>query len=99
MKTPLKEEKLTVMPSMLNPEPVINKPGSEAFNTFVNQLKIRAREEYNAFAGLKAVCVLEGLSANVYTKPPNFSGPGKNPANKNRNPVNIENFDRIKASE
>jgi hypothetical protein len=114
MKTPFKEEKLTVMLTMLDPEPVINKPflefhsrvkcgpllslildkpNTEAFNAFVNQLKIRAREEYNAFAGLKAGSPPEGLAANVYTEPPEFDEPGKNPTGKNRKPVNIEDID------
>ena len=113
MKTPFKEEKLTVMLSMLDPEPVVNKPylefhsrvkcgpllsfiqdkpNCEAFTAFVNQLKMRAREEYNAFAGLKSGSVPEGLAANVYTEPPDFDEPGKNPANKNHKPVNVENI-------
>jgi hypothetical protein len=114
MKTMLKEEKLTVLLPMLDPEPVINKPflefhsrvkcgpllslmldkpNREAFNAFVNHLKIRAREEYNVFAGLKASSQPEGLAGNVYTEPPEFDEPGKNPAGKIRKPANAENID------
>ena len=113
MKTPFKEEKLTIMLSMLDPEPVVNKPylefhsrvkcgpllslildnpDSKTFNVFANHLKLRAREEYNAFAGLKSGSVPEGLPGNVYTEPPEFDEPGKNPASKNRKPVNVENI-------
>jgi len=114
MKTLLKEEKLSVMLSMLDPEPVVNKPflefhsrvkcgpllslfqdkpDSETFNNFVTQLKTRARDEYNAFAGLKAGSQSEVLAGNVYTEPPEFSETGKNTAAKNRKPVNVANID------
>jgi hypothetical protein len=92
-KTPFKEEKTTVVLTILNPEPVVNepylefhsrvkcgplmsllidKPNAEEFNAFVDELKQRARQEYNAFAGIKAVAVPEGLAANVYEEPPEF---------------------------
>ncbi len=113
LKSPFKEEKLTIMLSMLNPEPVVNqsflefhsrvkcgpllslirdKPDSKTFTAFVDQLKIRAREEYNAFAGLRAGSVPEGLAANVYTEPPDFDEPHKNPTSNKRKPVNIESI-------
>ena len=114
IKTPFKEEKITVMLTILNPEPVvnkpflefhsrvkcdpllslsINKPNTEAFNAFVNELKQRARQEYNAFAGLKAGALPEGLAANVYEEPPEFEEPGKNRIGKNLKPVNVANVD------
>jgi len=92
-KTPLKEEKLTIDLSILNPEPVVNepflefhsrvkcgpllsllidKPSSQEFNAFVEELKRRARQEYNAFAGLKAGSLPEGMAANVFEEPPEF---------------------------
>jgi hypothetical protein len=113
IKTPLKQEKLTVMLSMLNPDPVVNKPflefhsrvkcgpllslfldkpDSETFNTFVDALKQRAREEYNAFAGLKAHSH-EGLAANVFEAPPEFDEPGQNRTIKNTKSVNVSNID------
>ena len=93
IKTPLKEEKLTVDLSILNPEPVVNepllefhsrvkcgpllsllidKPNAQEFNAFVDEIKRRARREYNAFAGLKAGSLPEGLAANVFEEPPEF---------------------------
>ena len=76
IKTPFnKEETLTVMLTVLNPEPVISKsllaftsrvnnepllslylakPNPEEFNAFVNLLKQKAHDEFNAFAGLKS---------------------------------------------
>lgn len=93
LKTPFKEEKVSVMLTILNPEPEVNepflefhsrvkcspllslwidKPNAEAFNTFVAELKRRAREEYNAFAGLKSGSNPEALAGNVYQEPPEF---------------------------
>ncbi|MDH3635481.1 MAG: hypothetical protein OES20_12360 [Gammaproteobacteria bacterium] len=93
IKTPLKEEKLSIDLSILNPEPAVNepflefhsrvkcgpllsllidKPNSQEFNAFVEELKQRARQEYNAFAGLKAGSLPEGLAANVFEEPPEF---------------------------
>ena len=93
IKTPFKEEKLTVDLSILNPEPVVNKPfldfhsrvkcgpllsllidkpSPREFNAFVDELKQRARQEYNAFAGLKAGSLPEGMAANVVEEPPEF---------------------------
>ena len=113
MKTPFKEEKLTVLLSMLDPEPVVNeqsldfhsrvkcgpllsllldKPNTKAFNVFVDTLKQRAREEYNAFAGLKSGSQPEGLAGNVFIEPPDFDEPGKNSKDKNQKPVNVENI-------
>jgi hypothetical protein len=93
IKSPLKEEKLTVDLSILNPEPSVNepflefhsrvkcgpllsllidKPNSQEFNAFVEELKRRARQEYNSFAGLKAASLPEGMAANVFEEPPEF---------------------------
>jgi len=114
IKTPLKEEKLTVDLSILNPEPVVNepflefhsrvkcgpllsllidKPNTEEFNAFVDELKRRAREKYNAFAGLKAGSKPEGLAGNVYDEPPDFDEPTKNRPGKTGKPVSIANVD------
>ena len=68
---------------------LLDKPNSEAFNTFVDILKQRAREEYNAFAGLKAGSQPERLAGNVYTEPPDFDDSGKN---KKKKPVDIANI-------
>jgi hypothetical protein len=111
IKTPFKEEKITVVLTVLNPDPVVNgpflefrsrvqggptlsllldKPGTEEFNTFVNELKRRARDEFNAFAGLKAGSKSEKLAGNVYEEPPEFDPPAKKPTGK---PVSVENID------
>jgi hypothetical protein len=114
IKSPFKEEKITVVLTVLNPEPVVNKPflefhsrvkcgpllsllidkpNTEEFNAFVNELKRRAREEYNAFAGLKAGSIPERLAGNVYEEPPDFEEPGKNRVEKNVNPVSAARVD------
>jgi len=98
IKVPFKEEKITVVLTSLNPDPVINgsllefhsrvqsgpifsllvdKPNPEKFNHFVNELKRRARQEFNAFAGLKAGPKSERLAGNVYEEPAEFDGPVK----------------------
>lgn len=74
LKSGFREEKLTVMLAVLNPEPVVNaqflefhsrirrdpllslfrnSPDSDTFDAFVDELKRRAREEYQLFAGLR----------------------------------------------
>lgn len=94
IKAPLKAmESLTVMLTVLNPEPVISrselnfvsrvngeallslylgKPNTDEFNAFVNELKQKALQEYNAFAGLKQVAPSAAMDANVYDEPPEF---------------------------
>ena len=106
IKTPFnKEENLTVMLTVLNPEPVISKsllaftsrvnnepllslhlakPNPEEFNAFVNLLKQKAHDEFNAFAGLKS-STPPGLNGNVYEEPPEFDEPdGKRTISKAR---------------
>jgi hypothetical protein len=111
IKTLFKEEKITVVLSVLNPDPIVNgpflefhsrvqtgptlsllvdKPSAEAFNIFVSELKRRAREEFNAFAGLKAGSKPERLAGNVYEEPPEFDGPATKPMGKT---VSVENLD------
>ena len=48
------------------------KPNTEEFNSFVNELKQRAVQEYNAFAGLKQVSQPATVETNVYEEPPEF---------------------------
>ena len=114
IKTPLKEEKITVVLTILNPEPVVNKPflefhsrvkcgpllsllidkpNAEEFTAFVNELKQRARQEYNAFARLKPGSQPEGPAANVYEEPPEFDEPEKSRSRNNGKPVNVANID------
>jgi len=114
IKSPFKEEKITVVLTVLNPEPVVNgpflefhsrvkcgpllsllidKPNTGEFNAFVDELKRRAREEYNAFAGLKAGSKPERLAGNVYEEPPDFDEPANNPSGKTGKPVSVANVD------
>ncbi len=114
IKTPFKEEKLTVDLSILNPEPVVNelslefhsrvkcgpllsllidKPDSQKFNAFVDELKQRARQEYNAFAGLKARSLPEGMAANVFTEAPEFDESEQVRIEKKVKPVRVADID------
>ena len=111
IKTALKEEKLTVDLSILNPEPVVNgallefhsrvkcgpmfsllidKPNAAEYNAFVDALKQRARQQYNAFAGLKSGSPPEGLNGNVYEEPPEFGEPGENRKRTKVIPVRVD---------
>ena len=106
----LKEEKISVVLTILNPEPIVNKPfldfhsrvqcgpllsllidkpNAKEFNTFVNELKRRARDEYNAFAGLRTGSTSERLPGNVYEEPPEFGEPENNRAKKTTKPVSV----------
>ena len=111
IKTALKEEKLTVDLSILNPEPVVNKPflefhsrvkcgpllsllidkpNAREFNAFVDALKQRARQEYNAFAGFSSSTAPDRLPGNVYGEPPEFGEPDKNRARTKVIPVRVD---------
>ena len=109
-----KEESLTVMLTVLNPEPVIGKsfleftsrvnnepllslflakPNRREFNAFVNLVKQKARDEFNAFAGLKSG-IPAALNGNVYHEPPEFDTPESRRAtrkNKSISPEGIAN--------
>ena len=72
---------------------LIDKPNSQEFNAFVDELKQRARQEYNAFAGLKAGSLPAGMAANVFEEPPEFDEPGPNRIEKMVKPVSVESID------
>ena len=94
IKLPFKtEETMTVMLTVLDPEPVISqsdlhfnsrvngeplislflgKPNTRDFNAFVNTLKQRAMEAFNAFAGLRPAIPPAEHDANVFDEPPDF---------------------------
>jgi len=114
IKTAFKEEKITVVLTVLNPEPVVNKPflefhsrvkcgpllsllldkpNTREFNAFVDELKRRAREEYNAFAGLKSGSKPGGLAGNSYEEPPDFDEPARNRSAKTDKPVSATRID------
>lgn len=115
IKTPFRQEKLTVVLSVINPEPRVNgpclefrsrvrndepllslylkRPDSESFERFVDALKLRIRDEYSAFTGLRAGSRPEGLAANSYDEPPDF-GERKKPAiEQSGKPVSVASID------
>ncbi|MCP4769608.1 MAG: hypothetical protein GY875_25535 [Gammaproteobacteria bacterium] len=114
IKTAFKEEKITVVLTVLNPEPIVNrpflefhsrvkcgpllsllidKPNTGEFNAFVDELKRRALEEYNAFAGLKSGSKPGGLAGNSYDEPPDFDEPAKNRPAKTDKPISVARVD------
>lgn len=72
---------------------LIDKPNVEEFNAFVDELKQRARQEYNAFAGLKAGSLPAGMAANVFDEPPEFDESRQNRIEKIVKPVSVEDID------
>ena len=105
-----KDESLTVMLAVLNPEPVISKsrleftsrvnnealismylakPNAEEFNAFVNLLKQKAQDEYNAFVGMNPAAA-QALVDNVHDEPPDFDADVEPAAGIERRPVRIE---------
>jgi hypothetical protein len=50
----------------------LSKPNVTEFNDFVNTLKQKAYEEYNAIAGLKVNTEPSSLNGNLYEEPPEF---------------------------
>ena len=105
-----KEETLTVMLTVLNPEPVISKsvleftsrvnnepllslylakPNAKEFNAFVNLLKQKAQDEFNAFAGLRSG-TSSGLNRNVYNEPPAFDTPDIKRTTRNNKHITAE---------
>jgi len=71
---------------------LIDKPNSQEFNAFVDELKQRARQQYNVFAGLRAGSLPAGMAANVFEEPPEFDETGLNRIEKTIKPVNVENI-------
>jgi hypothetical protein len=71
----------------------IDKPDAQKFNAFVDELKQRARQEYNAFAGLKAASLPEGMAANGFEEPPEFDESEQVRIEKKVKPVRIADID------
>jgi len=69
---------------------LIDKPNSGEFNAFVDELKQRVREEYNAFAGLRAGPLPAGMAANVFDEPPEFDDPVRDRIAGTAKPVSVE---------
>lgn len=72
---------------------LIDKPDSKAFTAFVDELRQRARREYNAFAGLRNGAMPEAMTANVFDEPPDFDEPGNNRIEKKAKPVKAAEID------
>ena len=72
---------------------LIDKPNAVEFNTFVDELRQRARRAYNDFAGLRAGAMPGGLAANVYEEPPEFDEPVRNRSRKTSKPVRVADID------
>jgi hypothetical protein len=53
----------------------LGKPDANTFNEFINALKQKAQDEYQAFAGLKSTNAPTTLGGNVFEEPPVFSDP------------------------
>ena len=63
--------------SRVNGEPllslVLSRPNVSEFNDFVNTLKQRAQEEYDAISGITVASKPATLNGNIYEEPPDFS--------------------------
>ncbi|MCG7873869.1 MAG: hypothetical protein N0C81_16040 [Candidatus Thiodiazotropha lotti] len=109
-----KEENLTVMLTVLDPEPVISqsalhfnsrvngeplislflgKPNTDAFNGFVNAIKQKAFEEFNAFAGLQSTSRSAAANPNVDGAPVDFGEGGEAQLTQNREHIQVERID------
>lgn len=75
---PVISKSLLEFTSRVNNEPLLSlflaKPNPGEFNDFVNLLKARIQEEFNAFAGLKSARP-SGMARNVHDEPPEFDTP------------------------
>jgi hypothetical protein len=68
----------------------LDKPNTKEFNAFVDALKQRARQEYNAFAGFSTGTGPDRLPGNVYDEPPEFGEPDKNRARTKVIPLRVD---------
>ena len=69
---------------------LIDKPNAREFNAFVDALKQRARQEYNAFAGFSTGTTPDRLPGNVYQEPPEFGELDKNRARTKVVPLRVD---------
>ena len=72
---------------------LIDRPNSQKFNPFADELKQRTRQEYNGFAELRENSLPVGMVANVFEDSPEFDESGQNRAEENVTPVSVENVD------
>ena len=115
IKSRLKEEKLTVVLSVVNPDPVVNgsmleffsrikaddvlfalfvdKPDPEAFNSFVEALRQRARGEFHAFTGLRDGAQGENMPAHQQEPPEGFDDAPEIGSPKQRKTANVDSVE------
>ena len=83
--------------SRVNGEPLLSlylgKPNTDDFNAFVNTLKQRAFEEFNAFAGLQSARMPGGVDHGAVEEPPEFDEPGEERLKKNLMHVSVAKID------
>jgi hypothetical protein len=96
---PVVSESLLCFNSRVNGEPLISlflgKPSTDEFNAFVSILKQRARDEYNAFAGLRpgaqrTTAQFPGPGGNVFDEPPDFGDSDDGQVNRIRRDLDPE---------
>jgi len=111
VKSLLREEKITVGLTTLDPDPVINKsclefnsratgapllslflnrPDAEAFNAFVDVLRLHAQGQQGGYADPDAAAHPAGFTGNVYEEPPAFE---QSASDKKRPSVNAARVD------
>lgn len=82
--------------SRVNGEPLISlalsRPNVTEFNEFVNTLKVKAQEEYNAISGIRLSVNAGSKDGNSYEEPPEFSEHTHQDIIKTKT-VNIEGLD------
>ena len=87
--------------SRVNGEPLLSlalsRPNVTEFNEFVNTLKQKAQEEYNAISGISVTSVPTALNGNLYEDPPEFVevSPVNISKDKNINAEGLENAIRM----
>jgi len=63
--------------SRVNGEPLLSlllsQPNVDEFNNFVNSIKQKAQEEYNAISGISVISNASSLNGNLSEEPPEFS--------------------------
>jgi len=94
---PVIRKSLLEFTSRVNNEPLLSlflaKPNPEEFNAFVNLLKRKTQDEFDAFAGLKSGSAA-GLERNSFEEPPEFDEPGTAPVAGKKKQLRPEDIER-----
>ena len=82
--------------SRVNGEPLLSlalsRPNVTEFNDFVNTLKQKAQEEYNAISGMNVTAIPTALNGNLYEDPPEFVEVSPVNISKGKN-INVEGLE------